>query len=180
MTQEQFKDVKFLNLNQLTLLADDLIGELEDRNMSHATYLVVWFLRNKCYAPFNAIAKATGYSQTSNCTRAYDELLNGQPTPYSLAGEHYDILCIFKQVADRWYGMSANKYLDRVEMEYEEAFLWLASQECDIVDSRKNAPSYTPTPKQAPEMVLLVDIIDLLKEGDYETVMQNYIITKTI
>lgn len=174
MTFRQFNSIKYVDLHELCMLADELVAELDDLNMAHRRDVVVWFLRNRCYAPFSAIKEALGYSTVSNTVRAYRELVSSALAPVSLDGEYAPLLQHMTLLADGFYDLENNPYLDRLGHDWEGAVLYLSSKSLGITDSRKNAPSYTPTPTEAPSVVLTAEVVSLIEAGDYQTVLSNY------
>lgn len=174
MTFRQFNSIKYVDLHELCMLADELVIELDDLNMAHRKDVVVWFLRNRCYAPFSAIKEALGYSTVSNTVRAYRELVSSAMAPVSLDGEYAPLVKHMALLADGYYDLENNPYLDRLGPDTEPALLYLASESLGVADSRKNAPSYTPTPTEPPHFVLAAEVVSLIEAGDYETVLSNY------
>lgn len=180
MNYKRLEQTKFLTLPELGQLATDLRYELEDLNMEHRPDLAVWYLRNRAYAPFNAIREAMEYSQTPNAVRAYEALVDGRYEPLSLDSDYAYVFDKFNSVADNHYGMKANPFLDRQTVDVLDALLWWQSKECGIQDSNKNGPSYAQTPKSEPFIVSAFDVIKLAEAGKYDEIISNYSIKNNL
>lgn len=167
--QDKLNNARFLSFDEAGQLTADLLAEAEYYGMpGHAGRkdFVAWFLRNYCYLPFSAIKELLGYHQSSDASRAVSDLRDYVGYSLSLCGEFNDMIACFKSVADNYYDLSGNTYLDiNVNSTLEEALLYMASEECGFSDSRKNAPHYTPTPKDAPTLVLLMEILTEVETG---------------
>ena len=167
--QDKLNNARFLSFAEAGQLTADLLAEAEYYGMpGHAGRkdFVAWFLRNYCYLPFSAIKELLDYHQSSDASRAVSDLRDYVGYSLSLCGEFNDMIACFKSVADNYYDLSGNTYLDvNVNSTLEEALLYMASEECGFSDSRKNAPHYTPTPKDAPTLVLLMEILTEVETG---------------
>lgn len=167
--QDKLNSARFLSFAEAGQLTSDLIAEAEFYGMpGHADRkdFVAYFLRNYCYLPFSAIAVLCEYSRSEKASRAVSDLRDHVGYSLSLCGEFNDMIACFKSVADEYYDLGGNTYLDvNCNSTLEEALLYMAAEECGFSDSRKNAPHYTPTPKDAPSLVLLMDILTEVETG---------------
>lgn len=180
MNLNRLQHINYLSLADLGSLATDLRYELEDMNMEHRSDLAIWYMRNKAYAPFNAIALAIEYSKPSNVVRAYNELLDGAGQPMSLDSDYSYVFDKFETLVVNHYGMCSNVYLDRQDADVADCLLWHASKACGMVDSRNNGPTYAIAPKEQPPVSCALEVIKLAHEGRTSEIYSNFHITSTL
>ena len=164
--QDKFYNTCPLSSSDAHQLADDLSSELLEMGLKNRKDIKAWFLREYCHLPYSFIAEALGYNQSSDASRATSKLRAECNGPISLNGEWSDVYSIFKKVATDFYDMGGSFLLELNDSkELEDAVLFEASRMIGYKDTAKNKPSYTPTPKYAPVLCEVKNILTEVEQG---------------
>jgi len=186
-------DSVYLSKSELAQLVSDLYMEFDpsmkyegNRSAMNEFGLIAWFLRNKTYAPMSLIQSVMaiggvskqGYGASAVVSNFEDSCLE---KPCSLCGSNYDQLQLMISLADKFYNLSKNPFLDRMDDEAEDVALYLASLEFGAYDSRKRQGGgkqfFKPTPLE-PSAVSLHELLVRSANGTpLATLLEDYTVT---
>lgn len=184
----------YLTRSELYQLVDDLYMEFDptlsyesNRSAMNEFGLIAWYVRNKTYAPMSLIqdvmeiggVSSQGFGAAQVISNFEDSCFE---SPCSLDASVYDQLQVMNSITDKFYGLSTNAFLDRMQDEAAETALYLASQSFECIDKRKRQGGgkqfFKPTPTE-PASVVLNELLIRASEGtNIQDLLSDYSITK--
>jgi len=170
----------------LYLEFDPTLSYEDNRSAMNEFGLIAWFIRNKTYAPMALIQSVMsigggakqGYGAAAVVSNFEESCLE---RPCSLCASCYDQLKIMNSLADNFYSLKNNPFLDRMDDEAEDVALYLASMSFGVSDSRRRQGGgkqfFKPTPTK-PSAVAINELLVRYDNGvSREALREDYNVT---